>query len=467
MNSEKSGSLFKLTVLYSIGNLSSKVISFVLVFFTTFYLSKENVGEFDLILITISLLSPFVTLQLTDSALRWLLDSDSEEISKKVFSTISFILVISNFLFLGLIVVYDYFFTLNYLILLCVLLFTQSFYLFFLQCVRGLKKNKMYVAIGLINTFIYVSLAILSLAVFKLKVEGLLYANILATIITSVLLLISGRLYKLWSNKNISFGFAKILLKYSIPLIPNSLSWWAISSANRYIILLYLGVAANGIFAIAYKLPTILLMFVNIFYLAWQEKSILTYVREDRDEYYTIILKKYIRILFSISILIVATNKIALSYIVSKEFFEAWQYTPLLLLSIILSSIAGFYGTGYLSAKKTRGALTSSLFGGIATVGLSFLLIPSFGLFGASFAIAFGYLVLLIIRIIHMKNIFSIVFPYKLIFKLLLILILVSILNYGDIYILFLNVLLGLLIVAILNRNELKYIITLIQNKIK
>ena len=78
-------SLLKLTILYTIGNLSSKVISFVLVFFTTFYLSKEDVGAYDLILITLSLLSPFVTFQLTDAALRWLLDNDTVDNKKRVF----------------------------------------------------------------------------------------------------------------------------------------------------------------------------------------------------------------------------------------------------------------------------------------------------------------------------------------------------------------------------------------------
>ncbi|MBW1619742.1 lipopolysaccharide biosynthesis protein [Empedobacter falsenii] len=449
-------SLLKLTILYTIGNLSSKVISFVLVFFTTFYLSKEDVGAYDLILITLSLLSPFVTFQLTDAALRWLLDNDTVDNKKRVFSTISFILVFSHLGLYCLMYLYNWYSPIAYFHLLFFLVFFQSIYLFLLQCIRGLGKNKMYVGVGLINTFIYVGLAILSLTVFNFKVEGLLYSSMVSGIVTSLILLFSGNLYSLWDKESISIAFGKTLLQYSIPLIPNSLSWWAISSANRYIILLYLGAAANGIFAIAFKLPTILLMFVNIFYLAWQEKSILSYEREGRDEYYSTVLKKYVRILFSLSILIVATNKIALTYLVSEEFFEAWQYTPILLLSIILSSIAGFYGTGYLSAKKTRGALTSSLFGGLVTVGLSFLLIPKFGLFGASFAVLFGYLVLLVIRIIHMKNIFSIVFPYKLVIIMTFLLILVSALNYGNKYVLFLNVIMSVLTLLILNKENLK-----------
>lgn len=447
-------SLLNLTILYSIGNFSSKIISFVLVFFTTFYLSKEDVGAYDLILITLSLLSPFVTFQLTDAALRWLLSDDKVENRKNVFSTISVVLVISHLFLYIFMYIYNYYFPIKFFNLLLVLVFCQSIYLFFLQFIRGLSKNGLYVWAGIIYTLIYVGLAILALTVLNFKVEGLLYSNILAGIMMSFVLLIAGKLYSFFDLNHASIKFSKDLLRYSTPLIPNSLSWWAISSANRYIILMYLGAAANGIFAIAYKLPTILLMIVNVFYLAWQEKAILSYEREDRDEYYSKVLKDYIRILFSLSILIVAANKIALSFMVSKEFFDAWQYTPLLLLSIIFSSIAGFYGTGYLSSKKTKGAFTSSVFGGIVTVGLSFLLIPHFGLFGASWAIVLGYLVLFFVRILHMKNILKIVFPFKLVIILFSVFIVVSALNYGTNYILYINLILAFLIVAYVNKSK-------------
>lgn len=449
-------SLLNLTILYSIGNFSSKIISFVLVFFTTFYLSKEDVGAYDLILITLSLLSPFVTFQLTDAALRWLLSDDTVENRKNVFSTISVVLVISHLLLYIFMYVYNYYFPIKFFNLLLVLVFCQSIYLFFLQFIRGLSKNGLYVWAGIIYTLIYVGLAILALTVLNFKVEGLLYSNILAGIMMSFVLLIAGKLYSFFDLNHTSIKFSKDLLRYSTPLIPNSLSWWAISSANRYIILMYLGAAANGIFAIAYKLPTILLMIVNVFYLAWQEKAILSYEREDRDEYYSKVLKDYIRILFSLSILIVAANKIALSFMVSKEFFDAWQYTPLLLLSIIFSSIAGFYGTGYLSSKKTKGAFTSSIFGGIVTVGLSFLLIPRFGLFGASWAIVLGYLVLMLIRIYQTKNFFKIKFPINYFFIFMILFTISSLLNYGNFIFEIVNIIFFLIMVVIINKSDLK-----------
>ena len=95
----KSNSLLKNTLLYSIGNLASKGLSFILVFFTTFYLSREDVGVFDLFLTTISLLTPIVTLQLTDAVLRWLIENNQFENKARVLTTSSLILLISIFIF--------------------------------------------------------------------------------------------------------------------------------------------------------------------------------------------------------------------------------------------------------------------------------------------------------------------------------------------------------------------------------
>lgn len=453
---KSSRSLLNLTILYTIGNLSSKIISFVLVFFTTFYLSKEDVGSYDLILTTASLIVPLATMQLTDAAMRWLIDDNTTENKKKIFSNIMFIIAVLHILLYILLHIYNYFFPIKYLNLLFVIILSQSIYLFFLQCIRGLGKSKIYVISGLLSTFLYVALAIIALAILNFKIKGLLYSNIISNVGLCIILFFMVRFYNLWDYKIVKLDFCKVLLSYSFPLVPNALSWWAISSANRYIILIYLGASANGIFAIAYKLPTILLMFVNIFYLAWQEKAILSFKSEGRNKYYTLVLKRYVKILFSIAIFVVATNKIILSYIVNKEFLEAWEFTPLLLLGIVFSSLASFYGTGYISAKNTMGAFTSSFLGCITNIILSFILIPIWGLHGASISIAAGYFVLLLVRVYQTRNIFQINFPFKQSLLLLVLFGLVSIINYGNKLCLIINVIFSLIIVVSYNFTVLK-----------
>lgn len=58
----------------------------------------------------------------------------------------------------------------------------------------------------------------------------------------------------------------KEMLKYSIPLIPNAFMWWIISASNRFFILYFVGVEANGLFAVANKIPSFLSILYAIFF---------------------------------------------------------------------------------------------------------------------------------------------------------------------------------------------------------
>ncbi len=414
----KSNSLLKNTLLYSIGNLASKGLSFILVFFTTFYLSREDVGVFDLFLTTISLLTPIVTLQLTDAVLRWLIENNQFENKARVLTTSSFILLISIFITIVGVLIFQNFYPFLFYKELLFLLGFQSFFLLFQQFQRAIADNKGYVLSSVFYTFLYVFLAILFLVFYDKKIEGLLYSNIIAAFFSTVFILFRNKVFGYIHSKYYSFQVAKELLYYSIPLVPNSLSWWAISSANRYLIVLFLGVASNGIFAIAFKFPTIVLLLVNVFYLAWQEKAIENYNREDKDDYYSTIFKKYIKYLFVISINLLCINQLFLTYFVDITFYDSWRYTSVLLLAILFNALSGFYGTIYLGAKKTKSIFLSSLISGIIVLLLSYFLIPVLELLGAAIAIFFGYFFLFFFRFFETKKYIKIVFPFATFFVL-------------------------------------------------
>jgi len=439
-----------------------------MVFFTTYYLTREQVGEFDLILITINLLIPLVSLQLSDAGLRWLLGEKNDEFEiKRSITSIFVFLVLSILLFTIFYQSYCLFKPSSYSILFNLLLAMQVVYVFFQQTIRGLGFNKLYATNSVINAFVYCGTSILLLTLFELKVEALLISNIFALSLTSVQLFFRAKMYRYISIHSFSFNHLRGLITYSLPLIPNSLSWWAMSSANRYMILLFLGAYANGIFAISYKIPTIMTMLVGVFSLAWQESSILTYDSKDRDMYYTNIFKKYLCVIFSISYLIISVNQIFIKIAVSGEFFESYRYTPILILSTIFNSIAGFYGTGYLGAKKTKHLLISSVIGGITTLLISLVLIPQFGLFGASTSILLGYIILSFLRVSQSKEYFIIDFPHKIFIVYLILYIIISAIGYiENLYANIFNVLFACCIIYVLNKNVIKSAIKTGLNKV-
>lgn len=401
---ENKKSLSGLFLIYSIGNISSRLINFALVFVTTFFLSREEVGNYDLLLVTMSLVTPLVTLQLTDAVLRWLLEDQSIKIRKDIISSISLVML-GSFFVLGLtLFILNQMSTIPYSLELFALILLQSLFLINQQFVRGIGDNRTYVASGIWYSLLYALLAIVSLSVLHLKVEGLIYANILAILLINFYVLIKNNVFQYFSLDHIKTEFIKRLLQYSLPLIPNSLSWWAISSLNRYLILFFLGVGANGLFAISYKIPTILVVFNSIFLLSWQEKAITTFNEEDKSRYYSETHDKYLNLIFGLGLLVVAFNKLLMRISVSSDFLEAWKYTPLLVIGVVFSALSGFFGSIYLSEKKTTNLLTSSILGGLVTGITAYLALPLIGLQGASLSVMLGYLVLYGIRLFGLKT---------------------------------------------------------------
>ena len=61
------------------------------------------------------------------------------------------------------------------------------------------------------------------------------------------------------------------MLRYSVPLVPNAISWWIANVSDRLLILYFLGSAMNGIYAAANKIPTIYTTFFSVYNLAWLE----------------------------------------------------------------------------------------------------------------------------------------------------------------------------------------------------
>lgn len=65
-----------------------------------------------------------------------------------------------------------------------------------------------------------------------------------------------------------------MMLRYAIPMIPTTLLWWIVSVSDRYIITYMLGADANGLYAAAYKIPTIVVLVSTIFMDAWQVSAV-------------------------------------------------------------------------------------------------------------------------------------------------------------------------------------------------
>ena len=91
-------------------------------------------------------------------------------------------------------------------------------------------------------------------------------------------------------------------------------------------------------------------------------------------------------------------NRMIASFLFINDFYQAWQYVPFLLLSVLFNQTAGFIGP-LLSAKKESYAMAiASIAGSVANLFFNIVLIKLLGVQGAALATALSSFIIYFIR---------------------------------------------------------------------
>lgn len=388
--------MFKETLTYSIGSFGSKILSFLLVPFYTYFLTKKELGEYDLLLTTISLFAPLVSLQISDAAYRWLIDKEYiSEVEKAKVVTNSIIALFIGYLTFSVgFYIYIFFNNFQYHTYFIVLIFLNCLLPLLQNILRGQGNTRQFAINGIVTTFLMVVFNIIFIYLLRWNVEGVFLANIVAYIIACSMILYKVKIiqyfrFKYWDPKLI-----KSMASYSLPLIPNLMSWWAISSASKFIILYYMGAEGNGLYAVASRFPALLLVINSVLLLPLQDRIL----KEKDDATFNRLLSKFIIFEMVLAFALGILSPIMTKILVSKEYFETWQYMPYLYLGVGFNAIAGFLGLKYQKEKSTLKITVTSLIGAIISIVFSIVLIQSIGLQGISISFLLGFYFMFMLR---------------------------------------------------------------------
>lgn len=395
--------LFSNSAIFAVGDLGSRVISFLLLPLYTYYLTTEQYGVTDIVLTTVNLLLPVVFLSIQNAVLRFIMDKN-EKTEEIVTNT----LIVAGIGILLLLLLYPVFTSfdvfgnnLKFLYAILILIFMERYVA---QYARAVGMLKIYAVNGILLSFNLGLSNILFLAVFKLGLEGYLYAYILSHFISFIFLSISTKIFNHFSFSYYNLKTLKKILSFSIPMIPNSIMWWLVSASSRYIIQFFLGLSANGLFAIASRTPAILSMINQIFIQAWQISAIEESNNEKKDSFYTNVFNYLSSFSFLSASILTISIKFIFSFLFSNEFYTAWKITPFLILGTVFSNLSSFLGTSYIVEKRTTGVFKTSVYGGLSSLILNIIFIPIFGLEGAGISSFLSFLIMFVMRYIDTQQ---------------------------------------------------------------
>jgi len=348
-------------------NVITKIVTFLLLPLYTNVLTTSEYGIYDVFQTSIYILFPVLTICIQDSLLRYC--TEYKEMSNSIFKYGIKVLFISTSFILGCLV-------LNSLLCLNETLSEYwywfiSLYFFygFSSIIDSFARSNDKIKDISISLVIYSVVTIVCNIIFLLLLgfglKGYFLSTIIGRIVSTTFLSIRINIYKLIGTTNISDNIKHKLFSYGMPLVLNAIGGWINNASDRYIIIWISGIAANGIYSIAYKVSAILETINASFYSVWVLSSIKEYNSEDTNNIFSTSYSLYSMIMIIFSSIIIVFTKTISSILFSNDFFKAWIYVPFLVMSVVFFSSSSFLAGIYIAAKKTKVLAQSTIIAAI------------------------------------------------------------------------------------------------------
>lgn len=446
-NKQANKKLYKGTIIYAIGNFGTKILSFLITLLYTYYISTEDMGDYDLVTTTVSLFTPIITMRISDATYRWLLhDIDKEE---NCISATYRVIMCGTVLSALIILTINFIVPIKYCYYFIALLILGRWMESLQTLLRGLKRQNLFAISGIFYSAIFLGLNLLFIVIFHLGITGMFLSTIISYTVTITMMLFKEpRLRtKVISSKD-NRELTKEMLRYSAPIVPSGLSWWIMGASDRYVIRFLLGSAANGIYAIANKFPTILSMLFTIFNYSWTDVAIGS-LKEGKEtsEYASHTFENLYKLAFCFTIFLIPATKLITELVLSPSYKSASIYIGYLYLGALFQGFTAFISAGLLQGTNTKMIAKSSTYGAIVNLLVDILLMKYSGIQAASFSTFCGFFVMWIMRVHDTKDVSPIHINLYIFIPLLLISIIVASItiwtsNFADIIILLISTIL-------------------------
>ena len=338
------------TVILGAGTFASKVLVFLLMPLYTSVLSTSEFGVADILTQTANLIIPLAAVGICDGLFRFVLDTgeteDTDGERKSIFTAGVLVVLIGGAVtvaavqLLRAIEVFD-----GYIFLVAAYVICANLHSIAANFIRAIGKTALFAAQGIANTVLTILLNVLFLVVFDMGTTGYVLSVVVADLCMTVGIFLIAKLYRCFSLRAMNKRMLSAMLRYSIPYIPTTMMWLITSASDRYIVTAYRGAAENGLYAAAYKLPTLLLLVCGVFIEAWQFSVVKDADDKTRSDFFSSVYRNYMGIIFMGASVIIAGSKILTQLLLADSYYASWQYVTVLCRD-------GIFGTRILYGKR-------------------------------------------------------------------------------------------------------------------
>jgi len=398
-------------IIYSGMLFLQKAISFLMLPVYTAILSP---GELGIVNMVVSIGSFFILLfnyALDEAAVRFYFENRTNiYLSKKIVGTIVCLsLLICSIggvtLFLFKDFIYKYFIpdiSLGLIILSIIIVITSPIFSIHQKLLRIKERAKEYV----ISSFSYSMMQITFTLIFVMGLGMSSFGYLLAMTITSFIAFVCSLFF---IRKDVKFvienKMAIAALKYSTPIVPHTISSWGLSNFTQVFLGRMKSSITVGVFtAMSFSGTIVQVLFMSLIN-TWQPWL---YAKMDNHDYLSIKkLSKVILLIFiTVGFLLSLFSKEIAMLVINSRYHSSIIIVPFIIVSNLFMVVGGLYVfVLYYEKASTKYIFYSTLAGVIVNILLSIILIPVYGILGATIAIAIANLIISLLRQVTVSKI--------------------------------------------------------------
>jgi O-antigen/teichoic acid export membrane protein len=246
-----------------------------------------------------------------------------------------------------------------------------------------------YLTMSIVAATITTALGVTGVLAFDWRVTGVFFAAVVGNSIAAAYGLVAVRR---WLGGRFDRPELRRMLAYGLPLVPTSLSAWALALIDRIILSRLSSLSEVGQYAVANRLALLLTLGMTAFLFALSPFLLSTFSEDPEQEKAargrTLTYLTFILTFTGLGLTLYAKE---IFEIVAPKFDDAYLAVGPLTLGTVGYGISALLTTGLAIVRKTVHLAALAIGSAGLNIALNFALIPPFGIVGAGLATAAGY----------------------------------------------------------------------------
>jgi O-antigen/teichoic acid export membrane protein len=269
------------------------------------------------------------------------------------------------------------------------LYFLQNFEYVPLLLIRAENRSVLFVTVNALKLVATLSLNILFVVYFRLRIEGVLASGIIAGAAMTV-----GLTFYLIRRIGIRFSVEKFrrMLRFGSPMVLWSVGTFILVFSDRFFLNHYTNTSTVGIYSLAYKFAFLLSALAVVpFQTVWDVQRFEVAKRPDAVAIYARVFLYLNLMLGGVGVVLSLFVRDFLSIMSDPAFLPAYRLVPLLVAAQIVFTWTAYWNLGLYLSGDTRDMAIGAVILVPVSLLLNYVLISRFGIYGAVWATLAAY----------------------------------------------------------------------------